>query len=140
MGKALEAIRSEPKPLVWLYLLVFLVGLHSLMLGTYIYFFTADFYGRFFAADVDNPFFVRQSGIFLFCLGVFYLYPLVELKKHHALIVLIVFTKMVAVLFMVCNARFTRAPGMIGLAAVGDGMMAMVLAGSYALCRLKRIV
>ena len=54
-------------------LLVFLIGLHSIALGIVIYFYTDFFYQKFFSASVENIFFVRQSGVFLFLAGFFYL-------------------------------------------------------------------
>ena len=115
----------------WEALVVFLVGLHSILLGLTIYFFTDFFYRLFFAAGVENPFFVRQSGTFLFLAGFFYLYPLLDLKRYYNLILLVIFSKIVAVFFLISNAGYTPAPLMIYLAAFFDGLMAVVLAAVY---------
>ena len=115
--------------------LLFLVGLHSIFLGLFIYFFTDIFYSRFFGATVENIFFVRQSGIFLFLAGFFYLFPLLNMKAHYHLILLVVFSKAVAVYFLVANAHYTKSPAMIYLAAFFDGLMGAVLFFIYIMYR-----
>ena len=112
-------------------LIVFFVGLHSVVLGIVIYFYTEFFYQKFFSANVENIFFVRQSGVFLFLAGLFYLYPLIGLKKLYHILLLLIFSKLVAVLFLISNAKFTLAPAMIYLAAFFDGLMAFLLILTY---------
>ena len=113
--------------------LIFFVGMHSIFLGIFIYFFTDIFYRQFFAASVQNPFFVRQSGVFLFLAGFFYLFPLLNLKIHYNLILVVIFSKVVAVYFLITNAQFTHSPSMIYLAAFFDGVMALLLVYTYTL-------
>ncbi len=108
-------------------LCVFLVGLHSLTLGAFIFFFTDAFYTFFFGVAVDNPFLVKQAGLFLFCLGMFYLVPLTDLQNKHRLVDLIILTKVLAVLFLVTSAKLVALPGPIFLAAAGDAIMGSLL-------------
>jgi len=115
----------------WPAFVVFLVGMHSILLGLIIYFFTDFFYKVFFATSVENLFFVRQSGTFLFLAGLFYLYPLVNLKNFYSFVLLVIVSKIVAVIFLVSNAAYTAAPLMIYLAAFFDGLMAVVLVWAY---------
>ena len=110
---------------------VFLVGVHSILLGLVVYFFTDFFYQLFFAASVENIFFVRQSGVFLFIAGLFYLYPLIDMKKLYNLILLVICSKFIAVYFLIANAKFTLSPPMIYLAAFFDGLMAVLLIITY---------
>ena len=112
---------------VLLRLTQFLVGLHSAILGVVIYFFTVPFYQFFFSVDPDNFFFIKQSGLFLFLLGVFYLAPLMDMKRYNLIIVLTIFSKVAAVVFLVQNAQLAQSPLMIYLAALGDGSMAIAL-------------
>ena len=112
-------------------LIVFLVGLHSIVLGLVVYFFTDFFYQIFFAAAVENIFFVRQSGVFLFIAGLFYLYPMIDMKKLYNLILLVICSKIIAVYFLIANAKFTLSPPMIYLAAFFDGLMAVLLIITY---------
>ncbi len=116
-------------------LLIFFVGMHSICLGLVIYFFTDIFYQKFFSASVENIFFVRQSGVFLFLAGFFYLYALVDLKNLYNLILLVIFSKIVAVYFLIANARYTLSPPMVYLAAFFDGLMALTLIFVYLNCR-----
>jgi hypothetical protein len=110
---------------------VLLVALHSVVLGSFIYLFTESFYRIIFHAQVENLFFVRQSGLFLFCLGLFYLAPLTDLQKKYRLVPIVIVTKVLAVLFLVTNAHITRNPANIFLAAFLDGLMALILIVLY---------
>ena len=130
-----SAKTGNSKEASYIALVVFLVGMHSIILGLFIYFYTDFFYQTFFGAEIENVFFVRQSGIFLFLAGIFYLYPLLGLKNLYNLILLVILSKTVAVFFLISNAGFTSAPFMIYLAAFFDGLMAVVLAGTYLRCR-----
>ena len=47
------------------------------------------------------------------------------------MILLVVFSKIVAVIFLISNAAFTKSQVMIYLAAFFDGLMAVVLVGAY---------
>ena len=111
--------------------LIFFVGLHSIILGMVIYFFTDFFYQKLFSAPVENIFFVRQSGVFLFLAGFFYLYPLIDLKKNYNILLLVIFSKFIVVYFLISNAGFTFSPVMIYLAAFFDGLMGLGLTRVY---------
>ena len=126
---------KHPKSIFRAALILFLVGMHSILLGLTIYFFTDFFYDTFFATPVENIFFVRQSGTFLFLAGLFYLYPLVNLRKFYNLVLLVIVSKIVAVVFLVTNAGYTTAPAMIYLAALFDGLMGAAVIGAYFRCR-----
>jgi hypothetical protein len=115
--------------------LIFFVGLHSIFLGILIYFFTDYFYQEFFSATVENIFFVRQSGVFLFIAGFFYLFPLIDLKNNYNFILLVIFSKVVAVIFLISNAQFTMSPSMIYMAAFFDGVMGLLLVYTYVLLK-----
>ncbi len=104
-----------------------LVGVHSIMLGMAIFFFTVPFYQFFFSIDPDNFFFIKQSGLFLFLLGIFYLAPVMDMKRYNLIIFLTIFSKVAAVVFLVRNAQLAQSPLMIYLAALGDGSMAIAL-------------
>lgn len=118
---------SRTWPMLALRALILMVGAHSIILGMAIYFATDSFYRIFFNAAVDNLFFVRQSGLFLILMGMFYLVPLRDPEKYRIIILLTIVTKILAVVFMLANAGHTPAPGMILLAAAGDGSMALAL-------------
>ena len=128
---------KKSKDLFWPAFILFLVGMHSILLGLIIYFFTELFYQLFFATSVENLFFVRQSGTFLFLAGLFYLYPLLNLRNLYNLVLLVIVSKVVAVIFLVSNAGYTAAPLMIYLAAFFDGLMALVLVVIYFRVRMN---
>jgi hypothetical protein len=104
-----------------------IVGIHSVILGGTIYFFPVSFHQFFFSVDPDNIFFLKQSGVFLFLAGLFYLIPAKDVKRYRIVVVLVIFSKVTAVAFLLGNAHLTPSPPMIYLAALGDGLMATAL-------------
>ena len=114
-------------------LAVAFVGCHSILLGFILYFLTDFFYKFFFSSEVINLFFVKQSGLFLFLAGLFYLVPLTNLEKLSRVTIVTIISKFCAVLFLFSNARHTPAPFMIYLAGAGDGCMAIALSSTYVL-------
>jgi hypothetical protein len=119
--------RAQKSCARYLRLLLFLVGMHSMGLGVLIYFFTDLFYRVFFLVKIENLFFVRQSGLFLFCLGLFYIVPVIDLKKYHVVIYAVIATKFLAVLFLITNAALAPWPGILQVAAGLDGLMAILM-------------
>lgn len=115
--------------------LILFVGFHSITLGLVIYFFTDFFYQIFFSTNAENVFFVRQSGVFLFLAGFFYLYALIDLQNLYNLVLLVIFSKVIAVYFLIANAQYTLSPKMIYLAAFFDGLMGCALIFVYLNCR-----
>jgi len=126
-----EEIRSAPTKVQHLSVLVLLIGLHSLFLGIFIFFFTELFYDLFFSAEIENFFFVRQAGLFLFCLGLFNLAIIVKMKRYYYFVKVIIATKSLAFLFLVSHAHLAAWPPIIFAAAIGDGLMALVLIFFY---------
>jgi hypothetical protein len=125
--RVLQEIRSAPRSLQRLSLCIFLVGLHSLALGAFIFCFTEFFYQVFFGVKIENFFFVRQSGLFLFCIGLFYFAPLEDLRKSRNHVIAMIATKIMALLFLLFNSWLVARPEMILLAAGIDGIMAILL-------------
>lgn len=132
-----ELYEKQQSKLKTLKIVLFCVGAHSVVLGAGIYFFTGSFYQFFLGEPIANPFFVRQSGIFLFLIGLFYLFPLTDIHSYHQLIILSIVSKVFAVVFLITNAHLTPYPPMILFTAVIDGLMAIVLYIPYSFC-LKR--
>jgi len=112
------------KTLFWT---VLFIGLHSILIGIFIFFFTERFYDLFFMADIQNLFFVRQAGLFLFCLGLFNLSILRGIERNFTLINVTIVTKCLAVFFLAFQAHHAVRPAVIYLAAVLDGAMALAL-------------
>ena len=135
IAKSRIVVISGQRSLVYLLFTVVFVSLHSFFLGFFIYFFTGLFYELFFSQAVNNIFFVRQSGLFLMLSGLFYLFPIVDLRTNGKFIPLIIVSKCVAVIFLLTNARFTPEPTLLFLAALGDGIMAMLLGITYRNCK-----
>jgi hypothetical protein len=131
IGNIFKEISSAPRKVQHLSILVLLIGLHSLFLGIFIFFFTELFYRLFFSANIENFFYVRQAGLFLFCLGLFNLAIIVKMKSHYYFVKVIIATKALAFLFLVSHAHMAAWPPIIFAAAFGDGIMALVLIFFY---------
>ena len=129
-----QIYETQQRTVTFLKFVVLCVGLHSVTLGAGIYFFTGTFYQFFLGEPITNPFFVRQSGLFLFLIGLFYLFPLTNINGYHKFIALTIVSKVFAVIFLITNAHLTPYPPMIFLTAVIDGFMAIALAFPYYLC------
>jgi hypothetical protein len=129
--KAVEEIRSAPTNLQHLSVFLLFVGMHSLILGIFIFFFTESFYWLFFQAKIENFFFVRQAGLFLFCLGLFNVAVLKEMRRYYTFVKVIIATKVLAFLFLMSNGHLAVWPPIIFLAALSDGLMALVLIYLY---------
>jgi hypothetical protein len=123
-----------PSVSVLLRFTIFCVGIHSILLGLTIYFFTVPFFELMFSTAPDSPFYLKQSGAFLFILGFYYLFPARDMRRNRPLIALLVFSKVIAVAFLLGNAHMTPAPQMICLAALGDGLMATAVTFLMFLC------
>lgn len=108
-----------------------LVGVHSLLLGIFIFFMTDFFYKLFFSTQVVNLFFVKQAGLFLFLIGLFYLVPLTDIDRLSRVTVVTIISKVLAVIFLFFNAGLTPSPFMIYLAGLGDGCMVIALLITY---------
>ena len=124
---------------VLLRIALLLVGVHSILLGGIIYFFTTPFYYFFFSVDPDNFFYIKQSGVFLFLSGFFYLIPVKDMKRYKPVIFLVIFAKVTAVAFLLSNAQMTPSPPMIYLAALGDGLMATAISLLTLLCYKNKV-
>ena len=137
VGPMTQLYDKQQRTVKILKIIIFCVGVHSVALGTVIYFFTSSFYQFFLGEPIANPFFVRQSGIFLFLIGLFYLFPLTNIHSYHHFIVLTIVSKIFAVAFLLTNAHLTPYPPMIFLTAVIDGLMAVVVSVPYVFCLKK---
>ena len=120
---------SQKQKLFMVTLLV--TGVHSLFLGGLIFFMTESFYEFFFSSEVVNPFFVKQAGLFLMLMGLFYLIPLTQIEKLSRVAIVTIITKICAVIFLFTNASYTPSPFMMYLAGCGDGVMAIALSITY---------
>ena len=114
---------------------VLFVAAHSVLLGIFVFLFTDTFYHFFFGAKVENFFFVRQSGLFLLCLGLFYSLPLLDLQRYYQLVIVIIITKVFAVVFLGLHAQHAPRSWVIILAAFIDGSMAACLTWLFIKCR-----
>lgn len=112
-------------------LLIGLIGLHSVALGLALLGWPRAMLELLGFADSIPIFFPSQSGIFLVILGACYLRALFV----PTWVTIILFSKACAVAFLLVQAAFLGAPGIIWAAAAGDATMLVAL--SLALFRSK---
>jgi len=125
----MSLVMSPKQKLFMVTLLI--IGVHSLSLGSLIFFMTESFYEFFFSSEVVNPFFVKQAGLFLILMGFFYLVPLTHVEKLSRVAIVTIITKVCAVVFLFTNAGYSPSPFMMYLAGCGDGVMAIALSITY---------
>ncbi len=115
-----DLISPRSKAVRWL---VFLIGLHSCILGC-LMLFAPEFMLAVFGFESQRQlFFTSQSGIFLLILGVCYLLAL----RFSQLILVILVSKGFAVVFLSTHAGLLGAPPSIWAAAAGDATMLVLL-------------
>ena len=103
-----------------------LIGAHSCALGI-LMLFAPGFMLRItgFTQPVP-PFFPSQSGIFLVILGTCYLLTLVWSSFE----IIILFSKVLAVMFLTIHVIFFAAPSIIWVADIGDALMLAAFVGA----------
>jgi hypothetical protein len=116
--------------------LIFVIGLHSSILGSVMLFVPNSVLPAFGFEQQRPPFFPAQSGLFLLILGVCYFASL----RLPQLILVILVSKVSAVVFLVTFGVILGVPLSIWLAAAGDGAMlaALILvlrSGARSACR-----
>lgn len=104
-----------------------LVSLHSLLLGLALYFFTAPVLRAFGFLAGPSLFYPRQSGVFLFILGIAYLLPAVDLRRFRAFAWFALVSKLCAVLFLYGEVLVFHASLIVLLAGIGDTLMGLVI-------------
>lgn len=106
-----------------LWLVTFVVSLHSLLLGFAMLMFPFQFLVFMDWPYPERPFFPSQAGAFLCLLSVAYFCAL----KHRGMVRFIILSKMVAVTFLLSHLFFVNAPSIILLTAILDGFMGSAL-------------
>lgn len=99
------------------------VGIHSCILGLFMLL-TPRLVLRVFGFPEQSLFFPSQSGIFLLILGICYLWALVR----PAFVDVILFSKALAVAFLVIHVGLLGAPPILWAAAGGDAGMLVAVA------------
>lgn len=103
--------------------LIVLIALHSYAVGAFLLFLTEWGVGFGGWTGVHPLFFPRQAGIFHFLIATAYL---VEYFRYHG-VILLVTAKFVAVVFLVAMTLVEPAPWAVGLSALGDGLMGILV-------------
>ena len=112
-------------------LLILLIGLHSCMLGLVMLVAPQLIMNVFGMSIPESLFFPSQSGIFLIILSGCYLYAL----KDPGYIKVIIFSKSLAVIFLVVEVAVLNAPTIIWAAAAGDFSMLVAVVIMQQLCQ-----
>ncbi len=105
-----------------------IASIHSVALGVAIYFFTRPLLTLTGFIEQIDPFYPRQSGVFLVAFGVGYGLASRDPQRHRGLVVLTILSKTLAVVFLLSEAVLFQAPRSVWAAAVLDGAFAAVVA------------
>jgi len=102
--------------------LIFLISLHSIIVGVMLMFF-AEWAVRFAGwAGADPIFFIWQAGAFHFVLAAGYL---VEYSRHRSISLLLI-AKTTAFVFLIGGSLLSGAPWAVWFSGFADGAMALV--------------
>ena len=102
-------------------ILIFLISLHSIVVGVMLMFF-AEWAVRLAGwADADPIFFIRQAGAFHFVLAAGYL---VEYSRHRSISLLLI-AKTIAFVFLIGSALLAGSTWSVWFSGFADGAMAL---------------
>ena len=104
-------------------LVIFLVSLHSFVLGFTMMVFPSSFLALVGWPALEGPFFPSQAGIFLMLLSLAYFLGL----EHRGMVRFIILSKMAALAFLLFHFLFLGAPSVILPTALLDGVMGSAL-------------
>jgi hypothetical protein len=108
-------------------LLLVLVGIHSFIVGIMLIFFPASLMGCFGYENINEPFFMRQGGVFHLVLVVAYLMAAYYYFDQSALIILSIIAKVIATIFLFSYYFFISDIWMVLVSGFGDAVMAILI-------------
>ena len=104
-----------------------LVAIHSLIVGILLIFFPASVMGNFGYDNINEPFFMRQGGVFHLVMCVAYVMAAYYYMHQRTLIVFSIIAKMIATIFLFFYYFFISQIWMVLFSAFGDAFMAVLI-------------
>ena len=107
--------------------LLFLVGLHSLLVGILMIILPTSSMSFFGYTDFSEKFFQAQAGIFHIVMFIAYLLILFDIKKYEGIIYLVILSKLIAVIFLFSYFLFVDKIWMVLFSGVADLAMGAIM-------------
>lgn len=113
-------------------LLMWLVALHSFLVGVALMCLPVDFFHRYFQFQpVTERFFTVQAGVFHVVLGIGYSLVAKKPDRFMGLVLLSVTAKFIATIFLFSYSILVAWIPVVFLSGVGDGLMALAILWAY---------
>lgn len=113
-------------------LLMWLVALHSLVVGLALMFMPAEFFSLYFDyRPISERFFSVQAGVFHIVLSIGYALTAIDWKRYQGIIILSITAKFIATVFLFCYSIFVAWIPVVFLSGVGDLLMGLAIVWAY---------
>ena len=107
--------------------LLFLVGLHSFLVGILMIILPTSSMSFFGYTDFSEKFFQSQAGVFHIVMFIAYLLILFDIKKYEGIIYLVILSKLIAVIFLFSYFLFVDKIWMVLFSGVADLAMGAIM-------------
>lgn len=119
-------VAHQQRMLRYLILFLWLVALHSFIVGVLLVFFPPGLLNRF-GFEVTEKFFPTQAGVFHLVMAAIYVFAIRRIKVCVDLIQLSIFIKFLAAIFLFSYYFFKERFGLVILSGAGDLLMGIIL-------------
>lgn len=117
---------NKRKRLKILFLFLWLIAIHSFIVGLCLIFFPADWL-NYFGFNVEGKFFSFQGGIFHIVLVYPYIAAIYTIERYPGFLFFSVFAKFTATLFLISYYLFGNPILVVLLSGIGDMLMGIML-------------
>jgi hypothetical protein len=106
---------------------LFLIGIHSFMVGIGLLFMPPSALDFFGFVDYKESFFQAQGGVFHIAMSVAYIMAWMKVEKSIRLIQFVIVVKLLAFVFLFSYYLFVLPAWLILLSGIGDGLMGLIV-------------
>ncbi len=121
-----STVSYQRRMLRFLILFLWLVAIHSFLVGLFLILFPPDLLNRF-GFEVTEKFFPTQAGVFHLVMAAIYVFAIRRVTVCVDLIQLSIFIKFLAAIFLFSYYFFISGIGMVILSGIGDLLMGVIL-------------
>ncbi len=121
-----STVSYQRRVLRFMILFLWLVALHSFIVGLFLILFPPGLLNRF-GFEVTEKFFPTQAGVFHLVMAVIYVFAIRRIRVCVDLVQLSIFIKLLAAIFLFSYYFFISGIGMVILSGFGDLLMGIIL-------------
>ena len=113
-------------------LLMWLVALHSLMVGLALMFMPTEFFSLYFDYQpISERFFSVQAGVFHIVLSIGYALTAIDWKRYEGIVILSITAKFIATLFLFYYSTLITWIPIVFVSGAGDLLMGLAVLWAY---------